>query len=415
MGKKHNKKGKQQVVVPTAQTGDEFDALLAEIRASDLPILATTTTTTTATNTTIAASVTSTTATTVNIASSSSSSARLKDSVPTGSPNLVAAAKEKIKVAEDIIVEACRRGDVRQLRKWGRQGVRFGTSDPITCAVAHNKFDVVRCLVSNLGVSVDQALPISFSITSMAPLHFAAQLGNVDMVLCLVHELGADVNRPDNWGRSPLFIAAHVGNLDVVLCLVKELGAGVNQSTRRSGSTPLVTAAQWGHLEVVRCLAEFGANVNQAMNDVVTPLYSAACAGHFDVVRLLVKEFGADVNQARETGDTPLMAASVKHHSEIVTWLVKAGADPQTTALYGTAADLSKKVGAPAEQTAYLKAKAHCSRPGCSGPGVKKCTDCLQARYCGEVCQQAHWQAHKADCMWRRKELQPGNNSSGKQ
>jgi hypothetical protein len=27
-----------------------------------------------------------------------------------------------------------------------------------------------------------------------------------------------------------------------------------------------------------------------------------------------------------------------------------------------------------------------------------KCTGCKQARYCGKVCQLAHWKAHKSDC-----------------
>jgi hypothetical protein len=55
-------------------------------------------------------------------------------------------------------------------------------------------------------------------------------------------------------------------------------------------------------------------------------------------------------------------------------------------------------MNASAEQTAYLEAKTHCSNPGCSGAGIKRCPACKQARYCGEPCQYAHWKAHKADC-----------------
>jgi ankyrin repeat protein len=39
-------------------------------------------------------------------------------------------------------------------------------------------------------------------------------------------------------------------------------------------------AAQNGNLDVVRVLGEFGANVNQAMQDGATPLYIAAEIGH---------------------------------------------------------------------------------------------------------------------------------------
>jgi hypothetical protein len=80
--------------------------------------------------------------------------------------------------------------------------------------------------------------------------------------------------------------------------------------------------------------------------------------------------------------------------------MVKEGADVQAShgRLVLTATNISKKYGAPAKQTEYLEAKQHCSNPGCDGAGIKKCTSCKQARYCGEPCQYAHWKAHKADC-----------------
>jgi hypothetical protein len=123
-------------------------------------------------------------------------------------------------------------------------------------------------------------------------------------------------------------------------------------------------------------------------------------------VRFLVRELGADVNQANKSGITPLMVASSNKYAHVVIWLVKAGADAQNVSSHhGTAADISKAEGASAEQTAYLEAKAHCSRPDCSGLGLMKCTVCLQVRYCGEACQHAHWSAHKTDCKRRKAEL----------
>jgi hypothetical protein len=92
------------------------------------------------------------------------------------------------------------------------------------------------------------------------------------------------------------------------------------------------------------------------------------------------------------------MAASAKKHQEVVKWLVKAGADTQVARNTMSAADISRKAGASAEQTAYLESKTHCSSPGWSGAGIMKCTGCKQARYCGAACQLAHWKAHKADC-----------------
>jgi hypothetical protein len=139
-------------------------------------------------------------------------------------------------------------------------------------------------------------------------------------------------------------------------------------------------------------------------------MYVAASHGHLAVVRALVRDFGADLNHADEHGITALMAASYGKHAELMKWLVKEGADPlkAMTADGATAADFSKAVSASVEQTAYLEAKMHCSKTGCSGAGIMKCTGCKQARYCGEECQLAHWQAHKADCKRWRSEAKAG-------
>jgi hypothetical protein len=96
------------------------------------------------------------------------------------------------------------------------------------------------------------------------------------------------------------------------------------------------------------------------------------------------------------------MAAAHAKHDKIIAFLLKYGADAQASHQQcGTAADISKDSGAPAEQTAYLEARTHCAYSGCSGAGLKKCAVCLEVFFCGKVCQVAHWPAHKADCKRR--------------
>jgi ankyrin repeat protein len=149
----------------------------------------------------------------------------------------------------------------------------------------------------------------------------------------------------------------------------------------------------------MRCLVnDLGANVDQADNEGYTPLYKAAAHGHLDVVQFLAMEHCANINHAAHNGRTMLMVAAFHKHKKIVKWLIKHGADPTAISDLGTAIDASKDGGAPIEQTKYLEAKAHCSNPGCSGAGLKKCTGCKQVRYCGKTCQLAHWKAHKAVC-----------------
>jgi hypothetical protein len=60
----------------------------------------------------------------------------------------------KVDVPENIIVDACMRGDIVQLRRWGRQGVRFGTR-PLHVSAFHGILETVRCLVKVLGVDVN--------------------------------------------------------------------------------------------------------------------------------------------------------------------------------------------------------------------------------------------------------------------
>jgi ankyrin repeat protein len=222
---------------------------------------------------------------------------------------------------------------------------------------------------------------------------------SLEVLRSLVKDLGADVNQPRaEDGYTPLLAASFKGELEAVKCLVEELGADVNKPEAK-GITPLSAAAQCGHIDVMRCLVkEWGANVNQASQQGGTPLLIAIQLGNMPIVQCLVKELGADIHQADNRGGTPLMTASHCKHASIVKWLIKAGADPQASAPWGTAADVSKDAGASTEQTSYLEAKTHCSNVGCIGAGILKCTGCKQARYCGEPCQLAHWKAHKADC-----------------
>jgi ankyrin repeat protein len=274
------------------------------------------------------------------------------------------------------IIEACGRGDITQLRRLGRQGIRVSSSGNILAGAIDN------------GTSLD-------------------------VLRCLVQELGGDVNQAAFDGNTALFISAQYGDLAAVVCLVKELGADVNRC-HESGWTLLHAATTGSHLAVMRCLVnDFGVNVNQARADGTTPLHIAAHNDDLAAVRCLVEELGADVNRARLNGSTPLMVASGYKHAALVKWLVKAGADPQATTHSPsiTAADFSNHVGASFEQTAYLEAKTHCSNAGCSGSGLMKCTGCKRARYCGEACQLVHWKAHKADCKRWIAELKAGKES----
>jgi ankyrin repeat protein len=200
-----------------------------------------------------------------------------------------------------------------------------------------------------------------------------------------VKEFGADFNHANTNGYSPWVQAAFRSNVDMMRFLAKELGADVNQ---------------WVNIDMMRFMAkELGADVNQWVNHSTSALLLAAANDDLDMIRCLVKELGADVNQAKPSGVTPLMMASANEHQHVVVWLLKNGADPQAEFMNSkTAAEFSKIMGAPAEQTAYLDAKTHCAKPGCGGAGLKKCAGCLKTNFCSPACQVAFWPSHKAEC-----------------
>ena len=92
----------------------------------------------------------------------------------------------------------------------------------------------------------------------MAPIHNAAQNGNLNRVKALLNQ-GVPVNSRNEAGWTPLHLAAWMGRLSVVQELFKR-GAHVNPRTM-SGMTPLHVAALWGRSpHVVHALIKAGAN-----------------------------------------------------------------------------------------------------------------------------------------------------------
>lgn len=80
------------------------------------------------------------------------------------------------------------------------------------------------------------------------------------------------MNHAGNNGCTPLIIVAQLGSTDVVVCLVKELGADINQADD-NGSTPINIAVMNGHFEIFWVLAvEHGIDLGHADNEGHSPL-----------------------------------------------------------------------------------------------------------------------------------------------
>jgi hypothetical protein len=245
---KKKKKGKQQTA------DDDFDDMLAEVMAADLPSPST---------------------------SSNSSSAI---SATTSTPSRI---KYASMPSEETIVNCCIVGNVLvpRLMQWAQQGVRVVSAEPLMHAAGYGWREMVRVLIKELGANVNQARD-----NGCTPLYIAAQEGHEAVVMCLVQEFGADVNQAIDNGCTPLCVVAKQGHIAVVRCFLEECGANINQATN-DGYTPLYMAAQDGMLAVVRCLVtEYGADFNQACrSDRSTPLMIASANKQSEVVVWLIK------------------------------------------------------------------------------------------------------------------------------
>ena len=107
------------------------------------------------------------------------------------------------------------------------------------------------------------------------------------MLLVLVVDAGADVNKSNNDGWTPLYIASADCHVDVVRALI-DAGADVNKSNN-DGWTPLQMASEYGYADVVRALIDAGADVNKQTNQKSTPLFLASFKNvHKGVILMLL-------------------------------------------------------------------------------------------------------------------------------
>ena len=114
------------------------------------------------------------------------------------------------------------------------------------CEGAATDADCVRA------VATDATVSVLFSCTD---LHAAAAAGDSARVASCVLA-GADVNAPDESGKTPLHLAAGEGHLEAVQKLLT-LGATLNASDD-DGDTPLTEALDGGHAEIFNLLAAAG-------------------------------------------------------------------------------------------------------------------------------------------------------------
>ena len=126
---------------------------------------------------------------------------------------------------------------------------------PLNDAIRHKRHEVISYLKER-GATLGQAATVSGDPAT--ELCNAAAKADIEDLRFLVREKGYDVNVGDYDHRCAIHSACSEGNLDVVVTLIDELGADHSPSDRWGG-TPLDDALRHGHEEVSAYLTRKGA------------------------------------------------------------------------------------------------------------------------------------------------------------
>lgn len=190
--------------------------------------------------------------------------------------------------------------------------VRHGSDEtPLFCAVRGGNSDVVAYLLKN---GAKSRRPKS---NGYYPIHVAAVLGHLDIVMLLIDEDRGNVKLTDCYRRTPLHIAAEVLNLPMVKYLVSK-GADVNK-VERWGLTPLnfgentfPDASLPVLIAVIDFLVSVGADINGRDKN---PLFSATLTNNVELVEYFAA-LGSNVHQEYHNS-CPLQIAARKGSLEV--------------------------------------------------------------------------------------------------
>jgi hypothetical protein len=136
---KKTKKSKSTQAAKNDNEDDDFDKMLAEVTAADPQH---------------SANNSAQTPATVNNASNSSSSSSSSGNRRGRSQ----ASMPGVKISDMDIIDACKKCNITQLQLWSQQGVQVKSVEPLIQAVfGYASLEIIRCLVKDLGADVNWA------------------------------------------------------------------------------------------------------------------------------------------------------------------------------------------------------------------------------------------------------------------
>ena len=148
---------------------------------------------------------------------------------------------------------------------------------------------------------------------------------DLNTIISILIDEGADVNAKDNHGAPVIYCAASTNNPRIIYIL-EASGADVNAISDHNNGTAIHIASHSGWNDVVEKLIQHGAKLDCKNSNGETPLHMASASGWASVIRKLI-DHGLNVDVKDNLGETPLHKAAFFGAPSAVEELIEKGAD----------------------------------------------------------------------------------------
>ena len=169
-----------------------------------------------------------------------------------------------------------------------------------------------------------QVTPLHYE-DQKTPLHWAAGIGQIQIVRLLIDTYKADPNARDKDQLTPLHYTAMHDRTQLAQLLIDTYKANPNAEDAKK-ETPLHWAARNGRTQLAQLLIKYKANPNAKDRDQVTPLHIATLTGHTQIAQLLIKN-NATIDARNNTQLTLLHIAALYGQAVTSWWLIALGAN----------------------------------------------------------------------------------------
>lgn len=215
---------------------------------------------------------------------------------------------------------------------------KYNYLSPLCLAVRSRDINVVKLVLDN-GPDTGHHWP-----SKDTPLHFAAMLGSLDIVRCLLDHKAPRLFKNES-GETAMDIALKQNHTEIVELLKGSTDNAENtqESDRRPvfvgqsifpdpETAPLCDAMYSDNINLVKVLLRrrYDINVRNSLGE--TPLFWALSIENTQAITLLLDR-GADVNVKDRCGSTPLYIAAAKHDINVIRMLLERGADVNVVSL----------------------------------------------------------------------------------